>query len=80
MLQFPRHGPNLEALLAAFRKRNWKPCIADPLAQKKASKSNPRLHDAIKYPNKRLEKTPLRFHGSGDGKGVRWETVTAEAS
>ena len=80
LLQFSRrHAPNLQALLVAFQKQNWKPCIVDPLSPAKASKANPRLHDAIKNLNKRLERTPLRFRGSGDGKGVRWETVANDS-
>jgi hypothetical protein len=72
-----RHAPNLELLLAAFQRQNWKPWIADPLAREKECKFNPRLHDAIKYLNKLLRGKPIRFHGSGDGRGVRWEAVRA---
>jgi hypothetical protein len=70
-----RHAPNLEPLLTAFQNQHWKACIADPLAQEKESKFNPRLHDAIKYLNRRLRGKPIRFHGNGDGKSVRWEAV-----
>jgi hypothetical protein len=80
LLRFDRrHAPNAEPLLAAFQQQRWKRCIADPLDTAKACKANPRLHDVIKHLNRRLRGTPVRFHGSGDGKGVRWEAVGADA-
>jgi hypothetical protein len=78
LLQFQRrHACNIEPILAAFEKQAWKACIANSLPLEKESKFDPRLHDAIKHLNKRLKGAPLRFHGSGDGRGVRCEPVRA---
>jgi hypothetical protein len=69
-----RHAPLAEPILSAFQRQKWKRSLADPLHQGKACKGDPRLHDVIKHLNKLLRGTPLRFHGAGDGKGVRWDT------
>jgi len=63
---------NQELLLVAFEEQGWPAYIDDPLPPA-AIDAKRRLHDTIKRLNGRHERSRLRFVGSGDGRGVRWE-------
>ena len=77
--RFRRPSPNQAVVLLAFEEEGW-PCrIDDPLPPTREIAPKHRLHDTIKWLNRRQENRLLRFSGDGSGEGVRWEVLLSDA-
>lgn len=64
-----------ETILAEFQRRGWVEWISDPLPR--AARQNPktRLRDVIARLNRNQIHRLLRFHGDGNGRGIRLEVL-----
>ena len=79
--QFRVPSPNQEAVLHAFQREDWPPCIADPLPPVSPPQhAKVRLHDTIKCLNARQKNRLVRFRGDGQGMGVLWELVEEQVA
>lgn len=70
--QFRLRAVNQETILAAFQEEGWPERIDDPLPPKQELDPKRRLHDTIKYLNRRQEARLIKFGGDGTGQGVVW--------
>jgi hypothetical protein len=74
--RFKWPAPNQELVVKAFQEEGWPDLICDPLPPHDHVNPKTRLHDTIKCLNRGQLAELIRFHGNGDGKGVRWRRVT----
>jgi hypothetical protein len=70
---FRRFAPVEEKILETFEARHWPLWIADPLPRLDRGNPKIRLKQAITRLNDKQDPLLLRFHGDGNGQGVRWE-------
>jgi len=77
--RYGRSSPNQESILAAFEEEGWPRHIDDPLSPSGEIVPKSRLHDTIKWLNRRQENRLLNFLGDGSGEGVYWEILMAGA-
>ena len=71
--QFLVPAANQEIILNAFQELGWPECIDNPLADGDETTAKRRLHNAITRLNHQQIHPLIRFHGNGNGTGVRWE-------
>jgi hypothetical protein len=72
---FERWAANQFCVLNAFEKLGWKRSIENPLPHKpneSRRKRQQRLHDTIKFLNRKHRVLRLRFHGDGSGQNIFW--------
>ena len=74
--RYRRPSPNQELVLAAFQEEGWPRRIDDPLPPRGEQHPKCRLHDTIKWLNRRHEYRLIRFLGDGTGEGVCWEFLS----
>jgi hypothetical protein len=68
---------NQEIVLAAFEDRGWPRCIDNPIPPLDGIDAKRRLHNTLKRLNRSHKRPLIRFAGSGNGQGVRWERIIA---
>ena len=73
--QFKVPAENQELILSAFEEEGWPPHLDDPLPPRPELDSKQRLHDAINRLNRNQKRRLIRFHGDGNGQGLRWELL-----
>lgn len=71
---------NQECILSAFQEEAWPIHIDDPLPPVPQIEPKRRLHSAIQCLNRNQKARLLRFHGDGEGLGVRWELLAGRSS
>jgi hypothetical protein len=74
--RFRVQSPNQETVLMAFQEECWRELIDDPLPQTVNQCPKRRLHDTIKNLNRHQLHRLIRFHGNGNGQGVRWDRIS----
>jgi hypothetical protein len=73
--RFRSRAKNSDKILAAFEEDGWPRAIDDPLPFDPTIDPKARLKRAIHHLNSAQENPALRFHGNGNGDGIRWEYV-----
>ena len=71
-----RSAPNQRLILDSFQEQHWRRAIDDPLPGIHNLDSKKRLHDVIGKLNSHMLRPLIAFHGTGNGKGIRWEART----
>jgi len=71
--RFPVPAENQELLLRAFQEQHWIKCMDDPLPPTDGIDAKRRLNQAIRRLNEKQTNPLIRFHGNGNGTGVRWD-------
>jgi hypothetical protein len=70
--QFRVPAGNQELILAAFEEMGWPRHIDDPLPPVHDLDPKQRLRDTISRLNRNQKQRLIRFHGDGNGRGLRW--------
>jgi hypothetical protein len=73
--QFHVPAGNQEDILSAFQEEGWPEHIDDPLTGNHGVEPKTRLNNAIYRLNRNQMMRLIRFHGNGNGNGVRWSLV-----
>jgi hypothetical protein len=68
-----RPAPNQRLILQAFQEDHWPRAIDDPLRVDPNLDPAKRLRDTIDNLNRHVLRRLIRFSGTGNGTGIRWE-------
>ena len=80
ILEFKQAAPNQRRLLTEFQEHGWPHWLEDPLAVDPSVDSRDRLRRTVEALNKSLKNTPLAFHVTDAGQGVKWSVRNKSVS